>query len=184
MSYINKCGDCEYFEMPRNKYEKGYCDYYRFYCYPEESCDHYKSMTNVSTCYITTMVCNVLGLPDDCEVLSNLRSFRHNILQQNINYIPILMEYDTTGPLIAEAIQKEYNQSKNKTICQEMYNKFLVPTSTMIINKNYQQAIQNYMNMVLMLKEYYCIENSRLIVPNYDNSIGGHGIIYKKSLNR
>lgn len=178
MSYINRCGDCEYYQMPRNKYDKGYCEYYHTYYYPEDSCNHQKSMTNVSTCYITTMVCNVLGLEDDCEVLSNLRLFRNNVLQTNISYIPILMEYDTIGPEIAKSINEEYRETKDQTICQGMYNKFLVPTSEMITEKNYQGAIRKYMEMVQALKEYYGIQTPQQIIENYDNSKGGHGKVY------
>ncbi|MBO5138312.1 MAG: hypothetical protein J6B89_01560 [Bacilli bacterium] len=184
MSYINRCGDCEYYQMPRNKYDKGYCEYYNTYYYPEDSCNHQKPMTNVSTCYITTMVCNVLGLEDDCEVLLNLRSFRDNILQRNISYIPILMEYDTIGPEIAKSINEEYRETNDQTICKGMYNKFLVPTSEMIAAKNYQGAIRKYMEMVQVLKEYYGIQTPQQIIENYDNSQGGHGKIYTlKGLN-
>lgn len=83
-NYVNRCGDCEYFELASNSYEKGYCEWYKTYFYPDDNtCSHYSSRTNTSTCYITTIVCECLKFSDDCEVLKNLRTFRDEVLEQD-----------------------------------------------------------------------------------------------------
>lgn len=182
MSYANRCGECTYYEMPKNKYEKGYCEYYRAYYYPEDSCSHQTSISNPSTCYITTMVCNVLGLNDDNEVLTTLRNFRNNVLQQNISYLPILMEYDVIGPQIAQAIEEDYKKDKDQTLSREMYKNYLLKTKELILEKNYQKAINKYQEMTNILKKYYGITTKEQLIENYDQKLGGHGKVYLKTV--
>ena len=57
-------------------------------------------------CYITTMVVDILGYDDNCELLQTLRSFRENYLRTHIEYLPLLVQYDVVGPLISKYIKK------------------------------------------------------------------------------
>lgn len=74
-------------------------DHYRRYCrsdYDFKDCPIYKSHYGSSgSCFITTVLCNVLGLSDNHETLNTLRNFRDNILQKDGCYKEILQVYDS-----------------------------------------------------------------------------------------
>ena len=112
MAYEGHCGSCGNFEgkdgKPYNKqnpnYIKGFCNWYRAFYYPDDKCEsHYRPRGGNpgGGCYITTMICDVLGKEDTCEALEVLRSFRNDVLQKDEKYAPILYEYDVVGPKIA-----------------------------------------------------------------------------------
>ena len=73
MAYEGSCGSCGMFEDAKTDnlydtsnpdYIKGFCRYYRSYYYPtENACNHYlkRGGGSSSDCYITTIVCNILG---------------------------------------------------------------------------------------------------------------------------
>lgn len=69
---------------------------YRRYCrdYSYDECPIYKKTESSGACFITTVVCKIVGLKDNDQVLQNLRNFRDNILQPNEKYYDILKEYD------------------------------------------------------------------------------------------
>lgn len=103
-------------------------------------------------CYITTIICEILGYPDDCEVLQVLRGFRENVLKMDASYLPILYEYDQVGPVIAEAIRME---AQNKRLAMELLQDFLIPCTLAIKSGSYDEAITIYTNMVNMLKSRF-----------------------------
>ena len=88
LEYQYQCGGCVYYDF-QGDYKKGYCSWYRSYYYPGDNCSHQKPVNATSGCYITTIVCDVLGLDDDCSLLNNLRSFRDNILQKDAKFTPL-----------------------------------------------------------------------------------------------
>lgn len=178
MEYYNQCGNCiEYKFAGSNK--KGFCEWYRCYYYPDDSCNHQKNRKEDQTgCFITTIICDILGYDDNCDVLNNLRNFRNNIMQKDITYRPLLLEYDIIGPKIANNIKIEYETNKDKSLWQKIYDIYLVPTSNLIKEAHNNKAVCKYREMVNILKEYYSLklemEDIRKI-NNYDMSTGGHG---------
>lgn len=182
MAYEGKCGSCANFEEEKgnslystsNKYYvKGYCNWYRAFYYPDDSCsDHYRSRAGAGGgCFITTIVCDVLGLDDHCEVMETLRKFRGDVLQKDEQYKDILFEYDTVGPKIAEEIRKE-----DPSFALALYNIFLKPISNLIKKNKKEEAISNYINMTHMLEGFYCISLDDDMPNDYDYHVGGHGI--------
>ena len=71
LEYQYQCGGCVYYDF-QGDYKKGYCSWYRSYYYPGDNCSHQKPVNATSGCYITTIVCDVLGLDDDCSLLISL----------------------------------------------------------------------------------------------------------------
>lgn len=181
--YIGRCGNCRHFETDSyiSDYTKYYCGWYGAYFYPSDSCDHY-SETTTSTCYITTIVCDILGYDDDCESLNILRDFRNNVLQKNIKYTPLLMEYDVIGPKISQYIKEDYSNNHDKTLCEAFYQKYIIPTVNLVKDKKDEAAIKKYCEMVTNLKDYFGITDTKIVVDDYDLSCGGHGYL-KKILN-
>lgn len=174
MAYDNQCGGCIYYEFIGDG-EKGYCSWYRSYFYPGDYCDHQR--TDSSSCYITTIICDVLGLEDNCGVLNTLRDFRDNTMQKNVKYLPLLLEYDVVGPQISSLIKQEYSKTKDIELWTQFYNFYLVPTFNLINENKNEEAVSRYIEMVSSLKEYFALESINLesIANEYDISTGGHG---------
>ena len=105
-------------------------------------------------CYITTIVCNILGYPDDCNLLVTLRDFRENYLKQNSEYLPLLIEYDQIGPIISDNI---VNDPDAKITAIENTRNFLIPCVEAIKAGNLDKAIEIYKSLVLLLKLKYAL---------------------------
>jgi hypothetical protein len=103
-------------------------------------------------CYITTIVCEILGYADDCELLSVLRDFREKYLKVHPEYLSLLLEYDHVGPQIAEGIRNEENNYK---FGLGLLQCFLIPCVDEIKKGNYETAIEIYTNMVNYLKDEF-----------------------------
>ena len=58
-------------------------------------------------CYLTTMLCNILNLPDNNIYLETIRIFRANVLQKDEKYKKLIVEYDVIGPVIANALNND-----------------------------------------------------------------------------
>ena len=175
MAYETQCGGCTYYDFQGDNC-KGYCSWYKAYYYPGDSCSHQKPREASGSCYITTIICNVLGFDDHCPVLDDLREFRDHVMQKSENYKDLLQEYDSIGPDIAYFIEKEYEKTQDKEMWIQFYNFYLVPTANFVKKKEYHQAVYRYQEMVMALKEYFGIRDDvRTMVPNYDYTQGGHG---------
>ena len=186
MAYENQCGTCGYFKDKNNSnilYDKnnpsnikGYCEWYKAYYYPDDSCNHHRSRDYVpGGCFITTVVCEQLGYDDDCDVLSNLRNFRKEVLQKDPTYAPILYQYDVLGPSISKKLKED-----SIDISQKIYECFLVPIVGLLKKKEYEQAVNRYIYMTNLLKNYYGIESQQEMDYNYQYQNGGHGYIKKQ----
>lgn len=117
---------------------------------------------NPSGCYITTIVCDILGYPDDCELLNTLRDFRDNYMKKNNYQIPLLQQYDELGPHISKGI---YNDPNRDIVALDLLKYNLIPCAEEIKNKNYDAAISIYTNMVDELNDIY---NLNSIEVDYD----------------
>jgi len=130
-----------------------------------------------SGCFITTLVCEVLGYDDNCEILTTLRHFRDNYLKLNSKFLPILLEYDQIGPQISEKIKNEAN---NEKFCLGLLKYFLIPTVQKIKEEKFEEAVSYYQNMVIHLKEEFMIYDTTDLNQNYDLETLGKGRIRTK----
>lgn len=64
---------------------------------------------NSQGCYITTVMCDILGYSDHCFVLNEMRNLRNNVMKKDEKYFDILSECDIIGPVIAKYIREEYD---------------------------------------------------------------------------
>lgn len=181
---------CPYYEYKSGLFSGDYwCDkkdcavnddiYYQ-YCrnYDYSSCPIYKH-TESSGCFLTTIVCNLLGKSDNDTILNDFRNFRNHILQKQEKYYDILKEYDTIGPVIKDAILIDSNR---QIIANGIYQNGLLPIHHLIQQKNYDQAVENYYVMTLMLinyyglkKEYNQLKDKNYYNLNFDPTKAGHG---------
>ncbi len=183
VAYETQCGGCKYYDF-QGDHSKGYCSWYRSYYYPGDSCSHQEAReSSTSTCYLTTIICELLGYPDDCYALATLRNFRDQVMQKEEKYRLLLLEYDVVGPQLASMIRKSSQESGNdfQDCLQQFYQQFIVSTVSLVEQHQVEEAVSQYKKMIQVLKEYYGIaeitEKELSNYQNYDFHQGGHGKI-------
>lgn len=157
-------------------------DTYYKYCrnYDYNDCPIYKQQDS-SGCYLTTIVCDILGKLDDGRVLNTMRKFRDQELQTNPEYINLLKRYDMVGPLIAKNIQ---NDKDKMQLSNYLYSSILEPICKHIENKEIEKAVTLYEVMTLSLVNYYRLKKFYneidLSDKNYFKNSLGHGRVRRK----
>lgn len=198
------CSECTYLDLNK-EYEsydcKYWCEKWHEWKYANEaecsmgfcraygrsssvSDSYYKrsaeSQKNSSGCFITTIVCSILGNPDNFVTLNKLRYFRDNILQKDKKYLGLLLTYDIVGPIISNNLMEDENK---KQIAENLYNLGIKKVTDFIDSNNYDKAINLYKNMTQLLIDGYNIK-----MPNIDQKCTenisidqlGHGKQYVK----
>ena len=137
-----------------------------------------------SPCFITTVVCDTLGMDDNNMYLTLLRKFRKDYLQKRSDGIKVLEEYDTIGPVIAHCIR---NDEKKTEVAQGVFVNSILPVINDICEGKNVSAIKKYTSMTRNLISKYGLETLTLSVPgvsvydyNQDKSMMGHGKVVKK----
>jgi len=181
--YVSECKDCVSMDLSdRSPYDsnKAWCSERREYFNPNSrACsnrfknDEYKNPTVDSACYLTTIVCEILGYSDDCKTLNILRIFREEILKKDIKYHDLLCEYDIVGPIIAKSIR---NCLKPEILANFLLINYINPTVECIENKKYELAVHIYKYMVEELKKLVGaskLEYDKNIIPTGKGYIKG-----------
>ena len=181
--YENKCGSCYWLRDMNDDNtmfcgtsdEKGHCIYLKNCYYPDDNiCSYYKNKNSYvpgGGCYITTIVCDMLGFDDKCNILETLRKFRKNVMQTSSENKEILYEYDTVGPKISKSIKED----NDLELVNGILDFYILPTVNLIKKHNYKEAVLRYKNMTSSLENYYGIEYNGEVPTNYDYKNGGHG---------
>jgi len=141
-----------------------------------------KSHTSDSPCYLTTMLCNILNLPDNNIYLETIRNFRKNVLQKDKKYKALLVEYDIVGPVIASSLA---NDPLRETIAKVYLNNFIVPITALINNKENDRAVDKYYQMTNNLKTFYGLNDYNVTIEQIDNADiekSGHGKYIQKKI--
>ena len=156
-----------------------HCEAYGRSNYARENMYENSQQHQSSGCYLTTIMCNILGYPDDNYYLQTLRSFRDNVLKQNVKYYPLLRTYDVIGPTIALELSKDKNK---ETIAKALFNHYITRAVTAIEENKTQEATNIYVAMTKVLASKYNI-NTQIITINpeeIDITTLGHGKIRKR----
>lgn len=135
-----------------------------------------------SSCYLTTIMCQLLGYSDDNYYLNKLRFFRDNVMKKDSNYIPLLLVYDVIGPMISSKLaHDEYGHE----IAQVYFDKYITKSVHAIECEKYQEAINIYTAMTDALAERYGI-NTTFVKPDIkgiDMKYLGHARVRKLNYN-
>ncbi len=172
---------CEYITpKTSNDYNcYGYCyDYSRSSSDKNEVKNYIEYYNN--GCYITTIICNILGMNNTNYYLETLRNFRNNYMQTNINYLPLLAEYDIIGPIISNKI---INSKNNQQIAYTIFNKYITKCVNLIERKKYKEVITIYTIMTLELKKLFKLNKYHItdkVINSLSISKSGHGKIKTK----
>lgn len=110
--------------------------------------------------YILTILCDILGLPEDNEYLSAFRLLRDSYLSQTTEGQNELLKYDVMGPLISNEIKDAYMDPKRRRGIVRMINELLVPCyivpfTSMVQSGAYECAMLIYLQMTDMLAQRY-----------------------------
>ena len=158
-------------------------EYYKMYCrydYNRRSCPLYKKYGpyESSTCFITTVVHNILGDSDSCKVLNDFRRFRDNVLQVTPKYYEGLIEYDSIGPKVAYSLA---NDSDAYDMAEMIYQLDLLKVHHYYLEGNYDDAYEWYCKMTRDLISYYGLENGYFLLKSdyvdydFNPKLAGHG---------
>lgn len=96
-------------------------------------------------CFITTAVCESLGLPDDCEELTALRWFRDEVMAQTPQGRREIEIYYDTAPAIVEAIGR---RADAPTRYLQLYADSIRPAVEAIQRGEHQRAYEVYRRMM------------------------------------
>lgn len=181
--YVSHCKDCINMNLnDRSKYDlnKAWCSERREYIDPySNACsnrfqnDDVRNKPSIEPCYLTTIVCEILGYPDNCSILNTLRVFREEFLKTEEQYHDLLCEYDIVGPILADAIR---NCLKPNVFATFLLENYIEPTVNCIKEGKYDLAVMIYQYMVNQLKTVLNInstEYSKEIIPTGKGYIKG-----------
>ena len=153
------CSTCVHLTSDKDWWGDYYCNYKQKYISSSnKSCENYTKKPDQgyhrSGCFITTIVCKLLGMPDDCEVLTTLRDFRENYLKNTEEGKKLLIEYDEKGPIISKCLNNE-EPKLAKEMAEEILKIYLEPCVSALKEKEYSQAIKTYIKLFIRLEYRY-----------------------------
>jgi hypothetical protein len=103
----------------------------------------------VSACFITTAVCESLGLPDDCEPLQLLRAFRDSYMMATPDGRGDVQHYYSIAPEIVARIDALPDRNKRY---QTIYTTYLRDTLQSVRAFRHEEARRLYRQMVADLE--------------------------------
>ena len=184
-TYLDECNEDDKMYWCDQKFERvspnaaaceGFCEAYRrSYETAKSLRENAKdSSSSGSGCFITTVVCEILGYADGSKELQSLRTFRDSVLQKDAKYKKILAIYDVIGPAIVSKIRSE---KCKKQICKNLFELSIKKVCELVEESKYSEAIDLYMDMTYLLMRAYGIQDDidNNYIDNMDVEKSGHG---------
>ena len=204
MALESYCAACTYLGTEADCYGKYYCDRRGEYHYANDPkcynfCEAYSRSNsarqnmfensrghNSSGCYLTTIMCKILGYEDNNYYLNTLRKFRDNVMKENPEYVPLLVTYDVYGPIIA---QKLANDDNREMIAKVFFERYITNAVGAIEEGKEKEAINIYKAMTQTLFNNYIINTNQIDISNidmtnYDKKYLGHARVRKLNYNK
>ncbi len=127
--------------------------YYR-YCrdYNYDECPIYKHEEQSSGCFLTSACVEAKQLPDDCEELTILRSFRDTYLKNREEGQCDIKTYYYIAPQIVAGINSGNNANEMWNL---IYDKVIIPCVAFIKEGKNEEAYELYKKCVTRLGEMY-----------------------------
>lgn len=151
--YINKgldvpkrCSSCREAKKNRSYSQIGSYEYKA----NDTSKSNKNSQSNTgSFCFISTVVCEYLGKPDDCTELNILRKYRDDWLRKQSDGQQLITEYYNNAPLIVSKLKTSENYN---VYCQYIWDNYLQPCLKFIEDKQFELCKLKYIGMYEYLK--------------------------------
>lgn len=152
------CDDCEHYDHNDiNRYDEGWCTYYcRYYPKSDRACSHFEHKPDHDPdCFLTTAMCNIFGMTDDCYILNVMRNFRDKILINNPKYHEMLAQYEFVGPLISKNL---YADPHRQEVADYYFENYIYAIVMSIQNNhNTDEIVNKYLEMGYDMKRMYGI---------------------------
>lgn len=151
------CGECLHYNPEKtNSKGWGYCtERFTYYPFNDKACttkfDHKRDYS--PQCFLTTAICDMLGMEDNCYGLNVMRNFRDTILVNDLRYYPLLAEYDVVGPVISENM---YNDEHGVEVAEYYFENYIYDiVVNLSTRRDYNDAVEKYVEMVTDFKRMY-----------------------------
>lgn len=142
----------------------------------------YDPSPDSSSCYITSLVCKILGYDDNCEYLTNFRDFRDNYMVNTTYGLECLCLYDIYGVEICKKLEEHYNSQHLHRKTYDIVKNIIEPDYLQVVNEDikngeYEKAIKEYVDMTNMLMKRYGIypKDIHINIDEVDKKEVGHG---------
>lgn len=103
-------------------------------------------------CYLTSACVAARGLPDDCEELQTLRSFRDGYLSKQAGGKAEIEQYYKTAPDIVSAVNQDPDAA---VVWSSVYEELIKPCVELIHSSRNEDAHRLYKSYALKLTEQY-----------------------------
>lgn len=100
-------------------------------------------------CYVTTAVCQTLGLADDCHTLQTLRKFRDEYLLKTNVGRAFVKEYYAAAPALCAKINARRDV---KEYAADLYTRFILPALLSIEHGARERAFKIYRQMIYAVR--------------------------------
>lgn len=159
MSSYWTCYDCgRYDRNDTNRYDEGFCTYYcKYYPKSDKACSRFEQRSDYvpSGCFLTTTICDMLGMEDNCFGLQTMRNFRDTVLVNDPKYYHLLAEYEVIGPIISDKIK---NDSHGIEVAEYYFENYIYDiVMNLSTTGDYNSAVNKYVEMVTDLKRMYVV---------------------------
>ena len=104
-------------------------------------------------CFVTTAVCEFMGRPDDCAMLTDFRAFRDGYLRSRPGGEAEILEYYDIAPGIVIRIDHCEDRAK---IYPALYRRYLAPCHEALKAGDDARCHSIYRDMMRELKKIYC----------------------------
>ena len=130
--------------------------------------------------YITTAVCKMLGLPEDCHQLQMIAKLKEE-MKKTHNGRTLLSIYDVIGPKIAESLL--FDQEYGRTLAEFSLNHRINQTAEAVEKEDYTSAIKIYAQMTRDLARCYNIGQNIKVTKTIDpKAFGARRYTRKKEI--
>ncbi|MBE6155205.1 MAG: hypothetical protein E7164_00405 [Firmicutes bacterium] len=114
-------------------------------------------------CYVTTAICEILGMPYNHEYITNFKRLRSEYMESFAEGKKLIDAYDVYGLMIAEELRKRYSNSETKEATLKAIRDVLEPgylatVNSLIKSGNMPMAMYTYFQMINMLAMQYNID--------------------------
>ena len=116
-------------------------------------------------CYVTTAICEILGLPYDHEYITSFKKLRDEYMATFAEGKKQIAAYDVYGVQIAMKLKAAYENAETKKATEESIKKVLVPGYLEVVKElvksgNFAMAMYTYFQMIGVLSQRYGVSYS------------------------